>query len=184
MADISLIAFLAEAAGEAHEAAEPVAFGFVTPPMWVALSMAVLIGIMLWKKVPSALTSGLDSSIAQIKQQLDEAKALRAEAEALRAEYAKKIAGAEADAAAMVEHARHEAQAIIAKAEADTTAMIARREKMATDKIAAAERAAIDELRARAAAAAAAAAGQLIAQHHGASADKALVDSAIAGLAN
>jgi F-type H+-transporting ATPase subunit b len=62
--------------------------------------------------------------------------------------------------------------------------MIARREKMATDKIAAAERAAVEELRARAAAAAAAAAGQLIAQHHGASADKALVDSAIAGLAN
>lgn len=182
MADISLIAFLAEAAGEAHEAAEPVAFGFVTPPMWVALSMAVLIGIMLWKKVPSALTSGLDSSIAQIKQQLDEAKALRAEAEALRKEYADKIASAEKDAADMLEHARHEAEAIIAKAAADTKDVIARREKMAQDKIEAAERGAVSELRVKAAEAAAAAARGLIASKHTAKADKALVDEAIGSL--
>jgi F-type H+-transporting ATPase subunit b len=82
----------------------------------------------------------------------------------------------------MLEHARHEATAIVAKAEADTRDVIARREKMAADKIAAAERAAVEDLRARAASAAAAA-GQLIAGHHGADADKALVNSAIAGLA-
>lgn len=186
MADfLSLAAAAAEHVAEhGAEHAEPMAFGFITPGMWVALSMTAFLAIVIWKKVPGAIAGGLDAKIAAIREQLDAAKALRAEAEALRAEYAKKIAGAEADAAAMVEHARHEAQAIIAKAEADTTAMIARREKMATDKIAAAERAAVDELRARAASAAAAAAGQLIAQHHGASADRALVDSAIAGLAN
>lgn len=185
MANLALLAAAAEHVAEhAAEHAEPVAFGFITPGMWVALSMTAFLAIVIWKKVPAAIAGGLDAKIVTIRQQLDAAKALRAEAEALRAEYAKKIAGAEADAAAMVEHARHEAQAIIAKAEADTTAVIARREKMATDKIAAAERAAVDELRARAAAAAATAAGQLIAQHHGASADKALVDAAIAGLAN
>jgi len=43
-----------------------------------------------------------DGKIAAIKQQLDEAKALRAEAEQLRAEYAAKIAGAEKDAEAML----------------------------------------------------------------------------------
>lgn len=182
-------ALLAAAAGHAvaehgGEHAEPMAFGFVTPGMWVALSMTAFLAIVVWKKVPGAIAGGLDKKIAAIREQLDAAKALRAEAESLRAEYAAKIAGAEADAAAMIEHAKHEAQAIVAKAETDTTAMIARREKMATDKIAAAERAAVDDLRARAASAAAAAAGQLIAAHHGASADKALVDSAIAGLAN
>lgn len=182
MADLSLIAFLSEAAGEAHEAAEPMAFGFVTPPMWVAASMAVLIGIMLWKKVPSAITSGLDASIAQIKQQLDEAKALRAEAEALRKEYADKIASAEKDAAEMLEHARHEADAIIAKAAADTKDVIARREKMAQDKIEAAERGAVAELRTKAAEAATAAARGLIATKHTAKADKSLVDEAIGGL--
>jgi len=190
MANLLLLAAAAtHAVGEAAaehgaEHAEPVAFGFVTPGMWVALSMTVFIAIVIWQKVPGAIAGGLDKKIAAIREQLDAAKALRAEAEALRAEYAAKIASAEADAAAMVEHARHEAQAIIAKAEADTGAMITRREKMATDKIAAAERAAVDDLRARAAAAAAAAAGQLIAAHHDAGADKVLVDGAIAGLAN
>jgi len=179
MADLALIALLSEAAGEAHEAAEPMAFGFVTPPMWVALSMATLIAVMLWKKVPSAITSGLDDSIAQIKQQLDEARTLRAEAEALRKEYADKIASAEKDAAEMLEHARHEAETIVAKAAADTKTVIARRQKMAQDKIEAAERGAVAELRTKAAEAAAAAARGLIAGNHSAKADKALVDEAI-----
>ena len=186
MANFSLLAAAAEHGAEAaaHGAghAEPMAFGFVTPGMWVALAMSTLILILIWKKVPGLITSGLDSSIAQIQQQLEEAKALRAEAEALRAEYAKKIANAEKDAAAMLDHARNEADAIVAKAEADTANVIARREKMAQDKIAAAERAAIDDLRIKAAEAAAAAARVLIAQNHGAGQDKALVDEAISGL--
>ncbi|WP_296679306.1 hypothetical protein [Novosphingobium sp.] len=177
MVELNLLAVAAQHGGE-HELA---ALG-LTPGMWVALSMAVLIAVMVWKRVPSLITSGLDGSIAQIRKQLDEAKALRAEAEALRQEYADKIAGAEKDAAAMLDHARHEADAIIAKAEADTTALIGRREKMAQNKIAGAERAAVDELRAKAASAATAAARTLIAEQHGAVADKALVDQAIAGI--
>ena len=160
--------------------AEPSALG-LPPSAWVAAAMAVLILIMIWKKVPGLIAGGLDSSIAEIKKQLAEAKALRAEAEVLRKEYADKIANAEKDAAAMLEHARHEAEAIIAKAEVDTTNVITRREKMAEDKIAAAERGAIADLRARAADAAAVAAGGLIAANHGPAADKALVDEAIAG---
>jgi F-type H+-transporting ATPase subunit b len=179
--------FLAEAAAEhgaEHGAAhaEPMAFGFVTPGMWVALAMSVLIAILVSKKVPGMITSGLDASIAQIKQQLDEAKVLRAEAEALRKEYADKIAGAEKQAAEMLDHAKSEADAIVAKAEADTKALIARREKMAQDKIAAAENGAVAELRAKAAEAATTAARSLIAAKHDAQADQALVDTAIDGL--
>lgn len=180
MANLLLLA-AAGAAVEAHHEVEPVAFG-LTPGMWVALSMAILIAIMVWKKVPGVIASGLDSSIAEIRKQLDEAKNLRAEAEALRKEYADKIAGAEQEAAEMLAHAKHEAEAIVAKAEADTSDLIARREKMAEDKIAAAERGAVAELRAKAAEAAATAARGLIAANHDAKADKALVDGAIAGL--
>lgn len=177
----------AEVQGAGHtgvpaEHAPPTAFGVVAAPAVVALAMALVIILLIWKKVPSAIGRSLDAKIAAIRAQLDEAKALRAEAEALRKEYADKIANAEKDAAAMLDHAKHEAEAIVAKAEADTTAMISRREKMAADKIAAAERGAIDELRARAAQAATAAAGKLIAAKHDAGADKALVDQAIAGI--
>lgn len=177
----SLLLLAVAAAEHGAEHAEPIAFG-LTPPMWVALSMAFLIAVAIYLKVPAVLTGILDGEIAQIRKQLDEAKALRAEAEKLRAEYAGKIANAEKDAAAMLDHARSEADAIVAKAEADTTAMIARREKMATDKIAAAERAAVADLRARAADTATAAARSLIVAQHSAKADKVLVDEAIGGL--
>jgi F-type H+-transporting ATPase subunit b len=183
MLDLSILAAAAaEHGAEAAGHAEPAAFGFITPGMWVALAMTTLILVMVWKKVPGMITSGLDASIAEIRKQLDEAKALRAEAEALRKEYADKIAGAEKEAAEMLGHAKHEAEAIVAKAAEDTKALIARREKMAEDKIAAAERGAVAELRTKAAHAAAVAAQQLIATNHNAKADKGLVDEAIAGI--
>lgn len=160
---------------------EPAALG-LAPGGWVALAILVLVGVAIWKKAPAMLTSGLDKNIAEIKAQLEEARMLRAEAEALRQEYVGKIANAEKDAAAMIEHARHEAEAIVAKAEKDTTDLITRREKMAEDKIAATERAALADLRAKAASAAAVAAQDLIKAKHSAAADKALVDEAIGSI--
>lgn len=162
--------------------AEPSNLGVLTPGVWVALAMLVLIGVALWKRVPGTIGSGLDSSIAEIRKQLDEAKQLRAEAEALRKEYADKIAGAEKDAAAMIDNARREADSIVAKAESDTGEMIVRREKMAQDKISAAERTAVDDLRARAAGAATMAARDLIARNHTADRDQVLINEAIGTL--
>lgn len=168
--------------GVAEHHAEPMLGGIAPPVAIVSTSMIVLLGIMVWKGMPKLIAGGLDSRISEIKAQLEEAKTLRAEAEALRKEYADKIAGAEKDAVAMLDHARHEAEAIVAKAETDTAEVITRREKMAHDKIAAAELAAVTDLRNQAAAAAAAAAGGLIAANHTADADRALVDQAIAGI--
>ena len=149
---------------------------------WVALAMAVLLAVFVWKKVPGIITGGLDAKIADIRKALDEAKTLRAEAEALRAEYAAKIAGAEKDAEAMLAGAREEADAILARAEADSAAMVARRQRMAEHKIAAAERAAIAEVKARAVTAAAAASKRLIAERHDSAADRKLADEVIASL--
>lgn len=176
MADVLML--LASGA-EGH--AEPGVLG-LDSYQWVALAMTVLIGVFLWKKVPGLITGGLDAKIAAIRTALDEAKALRAEAEALRAEYAAKIASAEKDANAMLAGAREEADAILAKAEADSEVMVARRQKMAEDKIAAAERAAVAEVKARAVTAAAAASKVLIARVHDGAADKRLADEVIASL--
>lgn len=161
---------------------EPELLGLV-PFQWVSISMLVLIAIAIFgMKVHKTIAGGLDTKIAGIRQQLDEAKSLRAEAEALRQEYADKISGAEQDAAAMIESAKTEAASIVEKAETDTAALIARREQMAKDKIGAAERQAIDDLRATAANASTAAAASLIALEHDAAADSKLADEAIAGL--
>jgi F-type H+-transporting ATPase subunit b len=176
MADILML--LASGA-EGH--AEPGVLG-LDSYQWVALAMSVLIAVFIWKKVPGIITGGLDANIAAIRSALDEAKTLRAEAEALRAEYVAKIASAEKDAEAMLAGAREEADAILAKAEADSEVMVARRQKMAEDKIAAAERAAIAEVKAKAVTAAAAASRKLIAERHDGAADKKLADEVIASL--
>ena len=160
---------------------EPTALG-LSAPAWVALAMLVVVGIMIAAKVPALVGRLLDGKIAAIRQQLDEAAALRAEAEALLAEAKKRDAASAGDAQAIVAHAEAEAKAMLAKAETDAADLVARRGKMAEDKIAAAERAAVAEVRARAADVAARAAGTIIAETHGAAADKALVDKTIAGL--
>jgi F-type H+-transporting ATPase subunit b len=168
---------------QAHSEAvvKPKALGF-DATMLVGLAMLVLLLVFLWKKVPAAIGKALDAKIAGIRAQLDEAAALRAEAEQLKAEYEARSAASEGEAAAMLERARGEADAIRAKAETDAAALVERRTRMAEDKIAAEERAALQQLRATAAEAAAKAAARIIAERHDAGSDKALVDHAIAGI--
>ena len=173
-------------ATDAHTAAPehhptPKALG-LDAPAWVALAMLAVFLLLLWKRVPGIIAAALDRKIAGIREQLDEAAQLRAEAEALRREYEARAAQADAEAATMIERARAEAQGIVTQAEADAAALVERRTRMAEDKIAAAERHAIDEVRAKAAAAAAAAASRLISEKMDAGTDKALVDRTIEGL--
>ncbi len=169
------------AATTEHHVASPTALGFDSTG-WVAIAALVVVLLMLWKKVPAMIGGMLDTRIAAIRAQLDEAAKLRAEAEALRAEYEAKAKAAQADAETIRAHAHQEAHAIVIKAKADAEALMERRARMAEDRIAGAERAAIAEVRLRAADAAAKAAGLLIADRHGADADRAMVDRAISGL--
>jgi F-type H+-transporting ATPase subunit b len=171
-----------EAHGGATEThADPSALG-LDATMWVALAMLVVMGIFIWQRVPSMITKALDSKIAGIRSQLDQASALRKEAEALKAEYESKAKQAGEDIAAMRVNAAREADEIVANAKVAAEALIVRRTAMAETKIAAAELSAIADVRAAAANAAATAAAHLIASGHSAVADKALVDNAIAGL--
>lgn len=170
-----------ESVGAEGAHADPTLF-FLDPTGWVSAAMAVFLIILLVKGVPRLIGAMLDKQIGEIRSRLDEAKQLRAEAEALRAEYARKLASVEVDAAAMIAHADEEATAMMAKAEIDAATLVRRRTRMAEDKIAAAERQAIADVRLRAADAAAKAAAAIIAEKHGAAVDRALVDRTIAGL--
>ena len=164
-----------------HEA-EPTLLGLGAEGwVYVGLTLFILLAIFVGK-APKRIADALDARIAETRRQLDEAKAIRVEAEKLLADARAKHAASANDAKAIVDHAEAEAKALLVKAEADAADLVARRGKMAEDKIAAAERAAIAEVRARAADVAAKAAGTIIAETHGAAADKALVDKTIAGL--
>jgi F-type H+-transporting ATPase subunit b len=164
------------------EHAEPTSLGF-DPGGWVALAMLAVFAILIWKKVHHAVAKALDDKIALIRDQLAEAEALRTEAEALKAEYAKKAKSIDKDREALIERARHEADEIVAKAKTDAEALIERRTRMAEDKIAAEERTAIEQLRAATADAATKGASRLIAERHDSRADEKLVNTAIGEIA-
>ena len=182
MLDLNIFAAVAEAVAEhAEHAEEPTAL-LLSPGGWVAAAMLAVFALMLYMKVPAIVAGMLDKQIADIRKQLDDAARLRGEAEALKAEYEKKVREAARDADALRAAADEEAKLIVAKAKDDATALIARRAKSAEEKIAAAERNAVADLRAKAAEAATQAAYGLIAEGHDAGADKKLVDAAIAGI--
>jgi len=162
---------------EHHE--EPTAFG-IAPGGYVALATLVVLGVLLWARVPALIAKALDTRIAGIREQLEQAAKLRAEAEALRDEYTRKAKEAAVEIVEMKKAAEHQAAEIVEKSKRDGAALIERRKAMAEGKIAAAERAAIEEVRARAADAAAAAARGLIAKQHDAAADSKMVDQTIA----
>ena len=166
----------------AEGAVEPTAFG-LNATVWVSIAMLVFLGILLWKGVPAMIAGMLDNKIAEISKQLNEAEQLRLDAESLKAEYEAKLARAAKEAEELRARADAEAEALVAKAKEDATALIARRKQMAEDRIAAAEAGALAEVRTAAAKAATDAAAKLIADKHDASADKALVDQAIAAVA-
>jgi len=160
------------------EHAEPTFYGF-NAPMFISLAMIIVIGLMIWKRVPGAIAKALDTKIDTIRQQLAEAESLRKDAEALKAEYEARTKSADKEAASILERARHEAEAIVAQAKGNADALVERRQRMAEDKIAAEERAALDQLRATTADAARKAAAHLIRERVDAKADEAIVGDAI-----
>ncbi len=167
--------------GTAEVHAEPSVIG-VTAAGFVALSMLVVVAIMLWQRVPRLIARMLDARIAAIRGELGEASRLRAEAEAMLTAAQQRTASSRGDAAAIVSNAEAEGRALLAKAQTDADDLVRRRAAMAEDKIGAAELSALVEVRARAADAATRAAGAIIAERHGAEADRALIDRGIVGL--
>lgn len=178
--DGATVATTEHVGGEVH--GEALSFYGIEAGGVVAIAMLVVIAIMLKTKVPALIAAALDKKIAGIRQQLDTAAQLRAEAEALKAEYEKKSRDADKEIVALRAGAEKQAAEIVAKAKQDATDLIARQSAMAEAKIAATERSIISEIRAQAATVATAAATTLLEQRIDGNADRALVDEAISAL--
>ena len=132
------------------------------PEFWVGIGTLAFFGLLLWQRVPKLVAASLDARAGVIAKELDDARRLRAEAEALLAEYQKKRATADEEAGAIVAEAKAEAQRYASESRAAIKAQIERRAKQAGEKIAQAEAQAIDDVRALAADAAVSAAELLI----------------------
>ncbi len=129
---------------------------------YVAVAFVIFVALLLYVKVPRMITAALDARAGKVRDDLAEAKRLRAEAEALLAGYQAKAAAAATDAEHIVSTARAEAATIVTNAHAATDAVIARRTALAETKIAAAERSAEAAVRAQAVDLATAAARRII----------------------
>jgi F-type H+-transporting ATPase subunit b len=129
---------------------------------WVAVAFVLFIGLGIYLKVPAMLAKMLDERADKIGKELAEARKLREEAQALLAEYQKKRAEAEKDAANIVAQAKIEAEGYSVETRKKLAETIERRTKQAAQKIAQAEAAAIKEVRTTATEAAIAAASKLV----------------------
>ncbi len=119
---------------------------FADPTFSVAVAFFVFIaltGKMAWRLI----TKGLDGRSARIAAELEEARALRAEAQAALEAYRKKHAQSLTEADAILTKARADAERLAANAQADLKHMLETRTRMAESKIAQAEKQAIDDVR-------------------------------------
>ena len=146
----------------------------------VALAFILFIGILLFAKVPTLIGGQLDQRAEGIQKELDEARALREEAQTILASYERKQQEVQAQADAIVAAARDEAAAAAEQAKADLQASIARRLAAAQDQIASAEASAVKEVRDQAITVAVAAADKVIAGQMTATEANKLIDAAIA----
>ncbi len=114
---------------------------------WVLVSFVLFVLMLLYYKVPGLMMKGLDDRAAAIRAELDEARRLREEAQALLADYQKKAREAEEEAKTIVEGARKEAEAMGAEARRALGEQLERRTRLAQEKIARAEAQAVAEVR-------------------------------------
>jgi F-type H+-transporting ATPase subunit b len=129
---------------------------------WVAASFFIFIGILVYVGVHKKIAEALDHRRDRIKAELDEARRLREEAQALLAHYRQKQKEAEGEAAAILTSAKADAERMTLEAEAKMSEFVARRTKMAEAKIAQAESQALADVRAAAADAAVTAAERIL----------------------
>jgi F-type H+-transporting ATPase subunit b len=131
---------------------------------WVAVAFVIFVLILLRLGVHKKAVTALDTRAARIASELDEARKLRDEAQAILAESEKKRRQAEQDAEDIIAGARAEAERVAAEAKAKAEEFVARRTAMAQQKIAQAESQAVAEVRAAAAEAAVAASEKVLTQ--------------------
>ena len=146
----------------------------------VLLGFLLFIAILFYFKVPSMVAGLLDKRADTIKSELEEAKALRDEAQAVLATYERKQQEMTEQADRIVATAKKYAEAAAAQAKVDLAASIERRIQTAEEQIAAAEASAVKEIRDRAISVAIAAAAEAVAKQTSDAEQDSLIDDAIA----
>ena len=129
---------------------------------WVAVAFVLFLGILVYVGAHRRVIDGIDQRQARIKAELEEARRLREEAQALLVEYQRKRHDADREAETIIATANAEAERLAAEGKTRLEDFVARRTKMAETKIAQAEAQALADVRSSAADAAVAAAEKIL----------------------
>ena len=147
---------------------------------WALIGLIIFFVIIFAVGAPRLATRKLDERTERIRNELEEARKSREEAQALLAEYQRKRREAEAEAENIVEEARREAKRMSDEANAKLNEMIERRTKSAEDKIALAEAQATSEIRGHASDLAVQAASHILSERLSGDASQQMIDEGIA----
>jgi F-type H+-transporting ATPase subunit b len=148
------------------------------PEFWVLVGFLIFFGLLgrtFWK----LMKGGLDGRAAKVQEQLNEASALRAEAQRVLDLYRGKQEQAVKDAADILEAAKAQAEILRKTGEDELKRSLTAREAQAMDRIAQAEQVAIQSVKARAVEIAILAATGLVTESIDKDGAAALVDRAI-----
>lgn len=129
---------------------------------WALIALILFFALVYWMGAHKRIALSLDGRSEKIRDELEEARRLREEAQELLAEYQRKRKEAETEAEGIVAAARHEAELLAEEAARKTAEFIERRSAVAEQKIAQAESRAIADVKSSAVNLAVAAAESII----------------------
>lgn len=175
---IAIAAATLLAAGPAAAATGPF-FSLRNTNFIVLLAFIAFIAILVYYGVPAMLGGLLDKRADGIRNDLDEARRLREEAQEIYASYERRQREVKTQAEQIVANAKREAEAQAAKARQDLDKSIERRLQAAQDQIGSAENDAVRAVRDRAVQTAVAAASEILAAQVRAGQRSAGIDDAI-----
>ncbi|MEQ9109785.1 MAG: F0F1 ATP synthase subunit B [Rhodospirillaceae bacterium] len=154
---------------------------FSDPSFWVGLAFVLVVGYLA-RPIARSVSASLDGRADKIRTQIEDARKLREEAQALLAEYQRKQRDALSEAENIVAQAKEEANRMKVQAEKDLEHSIARRQSQALERIAQSEAQAIASVRNTAVDVAVAAAEKLITDQMNGDRQAALIDQSIKDL--
>jgi F-type H+-transporting ATPase subunit b len=155
---------------------------WLDPTLWVLVAFAIVVGIMIKGGVHKKIADALDKRAQRIADELEQARRLREEAQALLNQYQRRQREAEEEAKGIIEQAKKDAIRLAEESREKLAEQIERRAKAAEEKIARAEAQALADVRAQAADLAIEAAREIIRSRMDKGAQAALVEKAIDGL--
>lgn len=150
--------------------------------LWIAIAFVAFVALLFYKKVPAFAARALDDRSAKIKADLDEARKLREEAQAVLTQYKRKQMEYAREADAMLAQARKDADELRSYAEKELKGTLEARMQQASERIAREEEKAIAEVRNHIVDIALASARTLIADHIGHLSQEELVKIALSDI--